>query len=186
VTGRDIKALYDLKAAALARHPEMGLEAGQTFASVDEERGLSCRVQHEDRCLSVDLPPEDGGTGDMPHPGQLMRAAVSAGLALGYRIWAARLGVPLGRCEVGVCCDYDTRGQLGVDPGVAAHWRRITIDVVVSGGVTDAEARRVVAVANRHSLVLANLSPAIEQIHRLTVVAAGAERNVPSEGTPHK
>jgi hypothetical protein len=180
VTDRDIKALYDLKAAALARHPDLGPAAGAALAVVGD-RPLSCRVQLDGQLLEVDLPPEDGGSGATPHPAQLMRAAVGAGLAFGYRIWAARLGVSLGRIEVGIQCDFDVRGQLGVGPPIAPRWQRMTVDVLVFGAASEVEVRRVVAVANQHSLVLANLSPDIAQVHRLTVTT---ERPVPPDVTP--
>jgi uncharacterized OsmC-like protein len=183
VTDRDIKALYELKAAALARHPDLGATGGAALAVLGDS-GLPCRVQLDGQQLEVDLPPEDGGSGAAAHPGQLMRAALGAALAFGYRIWAARLGVSVGRIEVAVRCDYDVRRELGVGPPVAPRWQRVTVDVLVSSSASQAEVQHVVAVANQHSPVLANLSADIAQLHRLSVKTAATERSVPPEVTP--
>jgi hypothetical protein len=93
-----------------------------------------------------------------------LAAALAADLVHGYRVWAARLGVPIGRCEVDVRCE-DDRGQ------------RLTIDVVVSGRITEADARRVVDAADRCSLALANVPPAVERVHRLTITNGNENQN---------
>jgi hypothetical protein len=100
-----------------------------------------------------------------------LAAALSADLVRGYQLWAARLGVPIRRCEVAVRSD-DAGGQ------------RITIDVLVSGLVTEADARRVVDAANRCSLVLANVPPTVERVHLLTITNANANTNTNKRNEP--
>ena len=57
-----------------------------------------------------------------------MRAALGAALALGYRVWGARLEVPIGAIEVDITSDADARGPLGVE-AIAVGWQRLRIDV---------------------------------------------------------
>jgi uncharacterized OsmC-like protein len=180
VTSIEIQELYALKAAVLARRPEIARSAGHARVHLGDR--LACHVEDGGRTISVDLPAEDGGAAGAPHPGQLMRASLGACLALGYRIWAARLGVSIERIELTVDCDYDARGQLG-DATVAAGWQRVRIEVTAVSDAPLAEVRRVVETANRYSPMLANLSPDIAQAHRLVVVPA-TERAVPPEVTP--
>lgn len=161
-----LKDLYERKARAMARRPSFGRSSGQ--ARVRLQDGLSCDVEHEDRMIVVDQPPEEGGTGRGPHPGQLMRASLAACLAQGYRIWGARLGVPIDEVEIEVVCEYDARGQVGV-ADVPIGWQRIAFDVRIRSSATLAEVERVVETANRQSPMLANLAPTIEQEHKLTV-----------------
>jgi uncharacterized OsmC-like protein len=179
VTPREIKELYELKTGVLRRRPSLASGAAQALVRLGDR--LACQVEDDGRLMLVDLPAEDGGTARAPHPGQLMRASLGACLAIGYRVWAARLEVPIDRIELTVACDYDARGQLGIDD-VAIGWQRITVALTIVSEASEASVRRVVEIANRCSPMLANLSRDIEQQHRLTVMAA--ERTVPAMVTP--
>lgn len=165
---RDLKDLYRRKAEALRKRPALARASGH--ASVRLNAPVTCRVEHEDRVQDVDLPPDEGGTASGPHPGQLMRASLGACLAMGYGLWAARLDVPVEAVSVDVTCDYDSRGQMGLDPSVAVGWQRICFDVTITSAAAEDEVRRVVETADRLSPMLANLNPGIERLHRLTVI----------------
>jgi uncharacterized OsmC-like protein len=173
LTPADLHDLYERRREALLRRPSFGRssESGQVRLE-----GAACEVTQGERRLAVDLAPEDGGAGHMPHPGELMRASIGASLALGYRIWGARLGVPIAAVEVDVLVEYDTRGQLGLADDVAVGWQRLLLDVRVASGATDDDVRRVVDMADRRSPMLANLSPSIERIHHLTIVRTKTRR----------
>ena len=119
-------------------------------------------------------------TGEIPRAPHDLRAGVLA-LAQGYRIWAARLGVPITRIELAVRYDLDARGATGLQPDIAVGWERVEVDVTVTSTAREPEVRRVVEVANRLSPMLANLSRDVDRQHRLTVIA---ERSVPREVTP--
>ncbi len=114
----------------------------------------------------------------------MVRAGLGASLAIGYRLWGARLGVDVDAVEIDVVCESDTRGELGIAEGVSAGWQRILIDVRIRSAAPEAEVRRVVETADRLSPMLANLSPSIVRVHRLTVGPKGptapTERSVPS------
>ena len=114
----------------------------------------------------------------------MVRAGLGASLAIGYRLWGARLGVDVDAVEIDVVCESDTRGQLGIAEGVRAGWQRILIDVRIRSSAAEAEVRQVVETADRLSPMLANLSPEIARVHRLTVgpkaASAPTERSVPS------
>jgi uncharacterized OsmC-like protein len=179
VTSQELRELYELKAGVLGRRPEMAGRAAQAVVRLEDR--LACRVDDGERSFLVDLPAEDGGNGRAPHPDQLMRASLGAGLAAGYRIWAARLGVAIEGIELTVACDEDARGPLGM-PGAAVGWQRLRVDVTITSDRPEAELREVVETANRTSPMLANLSRDIAQVHRLTVVPP--ERGVPSDVTP--
>jgi uncharacterized OsmC-like protein len=164
-----LKDLYSRRAAAIRRRPAMALASGHARARAAD--GLACDVVQADlTALRLDLPLADGGTGAGPQPEQLLRAALAGGLAMGYRLWAARLDVPLEAVEVDLSCEHDQRGQLGVDPAVPVGWQRVVIDVILTSRASEGALEGLVDEANRRSLVLANLSPQIERVHRLTIV----------------
>ncbi len=177
---RDIKALHDRKARAIARRPTFAHASGQARVVLDA--GFTCLVEDQDRRLAADLPSVDGGDAAGPSPDQLMRASLGAALAIGYRLWGARLEVPLAGVAVEVTSVHDTRGQLGV-ADVAVGWQRLCVDVTITSAAPEADVRRVVETADRLSPMLANISSRVIRTHRLTVVS---ERFVPREVTPLK
>jgi len=170
----ELKTLFDRKARAMARRPAFGRGTGQALIRLHD--GLACDVEHEDRKLLVDQPASEGGGGAGPRPDQLMRASIGASLAMGYRVWGARLGVAIDAVEVEMTCEYDWRGQLGVADDVTAGWQSVRFDVTVASDAPEDEVRRVVAAADRLDPMLANLAPAVRRVHHLSIVRAGAHR----------
>src|SRR5450432_3715486 len=168
----EIKELFDRKATAMARRPAFAHGIGQARIRMND--GMVCDVEHGDRTFRVDQPPSEGGGGAGPHPGQLMRASLGACLAMGYRLWGARLDVPIDSVEIDMICDTDARGQMGLACDVAIGWQQMRFLVTIVSAASEAEVRRVVETADRLSPMLANISPAVRRIHVLTVVPAAA------------
>lgn len=171
MTAAGLKDLYERKRRAMLRRPAFGRMAAQAHVRLGD--GFLCEVEEADWRTRVDQSCEEGGTGSAPHPGQMMRASVVACLAMGYRLWGARLAVALDAVDVDVVCESDARGQLGIE-GAPIGWQRIIVDVCIASGAPEADVRRVVETADRLSPLLANLSPAIERVHRLRVVSTSS------------
>jgi putative redox protein len=170
-----LKDLYERKARALHRRPELARGAGHTRVRLGND-GLACLVEGSDRQVQVDLAPADGGTGTAAGPSDLMRASLGACLAMDYRLWAARLDVPLGAVEIDLVAEFDERGALLTETEIRPGWRRLTCAVTIQSAAPAVDVARVVEVANAHCPGLANLSPAIERVHALTVVPSPTER----------
>ena len=169
MTPDQLKDLFERETSVLTRRPDLASRSGQARARLHGPT-LGCEVAHEDCTQHVDLPADQGGKGEAPHPGQLLRASLCACLAMGYRLWGARLSVPVEGVEVEVTCALDVRGQLGLDPGVRIGWQRIVIETCLWSSAPEADLQRVVETAQRLSPMLANLSPAIERVHHLRIV----------------
>jgi uncharacterized OsmC-like protein len=170
----EIKALVERRASAMARRPE--LARGNGHSRVSMGGGFRCEVQHEDRRGVVDQPAAFGG-GAGPDPEQLMRASLAASLAMGYRLWGARLGVAIDAVTVELGCEYDARGQLGVSDEVAVGWLHARFDVTITSPAPEDDVRRVVAAADARSPMLANLSAAVRRTHGLTVLRPDTTRD---------
>lgn len=179
MTAAGLKDLYERKRRAMLRRPSFGRTEGQAHARLGD--ALLCEVEEATWRTRVDQAPDEGGTGSAPHPGQMMRASIVACLAMGYRVWGARLDVVIEAVEVDVVCESDARGQLGIE-GVPIGWQRIIVDVCIASRASEADVRRVVETTNRLSPLLANLSPAIERVHHLRIVRR--EHFVPPLVTP--
>jgi uncharacterized OsmC-like protein len=92
-----------------------------------------------------------GGHGNAPNPGVLGRGALASCLAIGYGMWAARLGVPLDSIDVEVQADYDVRGELGVDAQVRPGYPEMRYIVTVVSTRPEAEVMQVLDTADRCS-----------------------------------
>lgn len=165
---RGLKDLYDRKARVMAKRPELARGSGHAHVHLTE--GLACAVHEGGARRPVDLATTDGGLGDHPSPDELLRASLAASLALGYRLWGARLEVPLRGIEVELNTDDDARGQLLLETDVAPGWLRIHVLVTIVSAAPAADVQRVVDCANRHCLVLATLSREIQRIHQLRIL----------------
>jgi uncharacterized OsmC-like protein len=95
--------------------------------------------------------PAAGGAGAGPSPGVLGRGALGSCLALGYAMWAARLGVVLDSVEVEVQADYDSRGELGVADDVAPGYSQVRYHVTIASRAPEEDVRRVVETADKYS-----------------------------------
>ena len=167
MTAAGLKDLYERKRRAILRRPSFAHATGQARLRLRD--GLCCEVEEGEWRTPIDQAVEAGGTGTAPHPAQVMRAAIVACLAMGYRQWGARLGVAIDEIEIDVLCETDVRGQLGI-ADVPIGWHRIMVDVRITSAAPEADVRRVVETADRLSPLLANLSTAIERVHRVRVV----------------
>jgi len=167
VSSSELRELYEQKTRALRRHPS--LAQGRYRVSIKLLDTYACEARRANRILRVDLPVEEGGSDTGPTPGDLMRASLGTCMAMGYRGWAARLGVEIADVEVEVTCEVDARGQLDIDDQVPIGWQRLIFDVRIKTDAPASDVRRVVTHADRLSPMLANLSPAVERVHSLTI-----------------
>lgn len=182
-----LRDLYERMRRAIARRPAFA--QGSDRARVRIFADLRCEISDGRWCTFVDQERDHGGAGVDPDPAQLMRASLGGSLAMGYRLWGARLSVDVREVGVEVVCDFDLRGQMGMSHDVPVAWQRVVFDVQIVSAASEADVRRVVDTSDRLNPMLACLSPAIPRLHRLQVfrpgsLHAGTERVVPPQVTP--
>ena len=137
MTAAGLKDLFERKRRAIRGARPFGARTGQ--ARVRLRDGLRCEVEEGELADARSIRRcEAAARGTAPHPAQMMRAAIVACLAMGYRQWGARLGVAIDEIEVDVLCETDVRGQLGIadvaDRLAADHRRRLHRQPRVRGG----------------------------------------------------
>lgn len=145
----DIRTILERKAKAVALRPAVGQNTART--KVRLKPGLECELTEGDWQLTVAMSAKSGGTNAGPNPGVLGRGALASCLALGYAMWAARLGVPLDTLEVEVEADFDSRGQLGVDDSVPPGYLEVRYLVTVGSPAPESDVRHVLDTADRYS-----------------------------------
>jgi uncharacterized OsmC-like protein len=101
--------------AAIEHKPGFGRSI--TTSSTTLIEGLRCVSEEGGHRVETDLTPALGGQGSEPTPSALLRAALGSCLAMGYRLRAARRGIPVEMVRVEVETESAIGGML--DPASA-------------------------------------------------------------------
>lgn len=144
-----VKEALERNVRAVAARRSAGIGTAVTKAVL--RPGLECAVTEGTHALTVAMTQKYGGTGNGPNPGVLGRAALASCLAIGYGMWAARLGVPFDALEVEVQADYDVSGELGIADDVRPGYAAMRYVVTVSSTSPQADVMRVLDTADRLS-----------------------------------
>lgn len=144
-----IRVAVERNVKAVSLRPSVG--QGTATTKVRLRPGLACEVEEGAWRLVVGMTEKYGGTNAGPNPGVFGRTALGSCLAIGYAMWAARLGVPLDALEVEVQADYDVRGELGVADQVTPGYAEVRYVVTVESPASEADVLRMLDTADRYS-----------------------------------
>jgi uncharacterized OsmC-like protein len=144
----DIRLAIDRGVEAMKQRSTLGRGTAITTARL--RSGLAVDVEDGRWRVAADMSEKVGGAGSAPDPGVYGRAALASCLAIGYTMWAARLGVPLNGVEVSVEADYDARGEFGVtdDP---PSYSLVRCKVRLDSAAPEADLRSLARVAEERS-----------------------------------
>ena len=144
-----IGAILERNATAVSLRPSLARGTAITRAYL--KTGLACEVEEGPWKFTVGMSEKSGGGNEGPNPGVLGRGALGSCLAIGYAMWAARLGVPIDYLDVAVEADYDRRGELGVADDVPPGYLQVRYYVTIRSRAPEAEVRRLVEIADKYS-----------------------------------
>lgn len=164
-----IRTAIERNVKAVKLRPAVG--QGTAVTQVRLRPGLECEVEEGPWRFVVGMSPKYGGTDAGPNPGVFGRGAFGSCLALGYAMWAARLGVPIISLEVTVEGDYDVRGELGVAEEVPPGFLALRYLVTVESPAPEEEVLRVLDTADRFSSWRDDLARAVAVERQVRVLA---------------
>jgi uncharacterized OsmC-like protein len=144
-----IREALERNIKAVTLRPAIARNTART--SVRLKPGLECELTEGPWTLTVAMSRKLGGTQAGPNPGTLGRGALGTCLALGYAMWAARLGVALDALEVEVEAEYDSRGELGLSDDVPPGYTQVRYIVSVTSCAPEEDVRRVLDTADKYS-----------------------------------
>ncbi len=144
-----IREALERNARAVQLKPSVG--QGTAVTKIRLQPGLRCDVEEGAWKFTVGMSEKYGGTNAGPNPGVYGRGAVGSCLAIGYGLWAARLGVQIDALEVEVQADYDARGELGVSDDVRPGYLAMRYIVTVESPAPAEDIMRVLDTADRYS-----------------------------------
>jgi uncharacterized OsmC-like protein len=166
-----IASAIERNVKAVTLRPSVGQGTAVTRATLRD--GLACDIQEGPWTLVAGMTEKYGGANDGPNPGVYGRAALASCLAIGYAMWAARLGVQVDHLEIEVRADYDVRGELGVTDEVRPGYTQIRYIVSVSSPASREAIDHWLDTADRYSSWRDNIANAVPLVceRRVNAVA---------------
>lgn len=144
-----IKTALDRAANMVEAKPSIGQRSYKSTATVGES--LACAVREKEWRFASDTPEAMGGDNGAPSPSTLFRAAVASCVAMGIKMWAARMEVAIAHVEVHFSTDVDARGQFGVCDDVPAGFENADLTIKVVSDANESDVRAAVAASLRYS-----------------------------------
>ena len=129
--------------------PSIGQRTYTSHATITN--GLECQVTEKDHYFAVDVPKSMGGNDTAASPAAYLRAAMSSCIAMGIKMWAARMDVPMTRVDVWFEMDVDARGQLGACAGVAPGFDRLRLAIDAASTSPQNAVEEVIETSLEHS-----------------------------------
>ena len=166
-SGEKIRVALERNLKAVSLRPAVG--QGTAVTKVRFLPGLACEITEGPWKLVAGMTEKYGGTNAGPNPGIYGRTALGSCLALGYAMWAARLGVALDALEVEVQADYDVRGELGVADEVHPGYSEMRYVVRVESAAPEADVLRVLDTADRYSSYRDDFARAVPLVREVRI-----------------
>ena len=166
-----IKTAVERSRKAVTLRPSVGQGTAVTTVRLQDGSGGACEISDGPWTLIAGLGATSGGDEVGPDPGVLARAALGSCLAMGYRVWAAMLDIPLDAVTVEVHADYDARGMFGVD-GIAPGWQRVRYAVAIESSAPEEDVLRLIEHADARSPLLDDFRRPLEVTREVRLIRA--------------
>ncbi|WP_430404086.1 OsmC family protein [Hyphomonas sp.] len=147
-----LKNILERAAALVEKRPDIGQRDHASSACV--KNGLHCSVEEKGWELYADVPVSMGGQNIAPSPSTLFRASVSSCVAIGIRMWAARMDVAIDTIDVTFTTRVDARGQFGVSDDTAPGFESASLDIHLTSDATSEDISCVVETSLRYSAMM--------------------------------
>ena len=162
-----IKAAFERMTKAYTRRPTMAQSTSRSTTRIVD--GLTCEIQEGDWQTTVDMPKEAGGKGGHPTPGVLGRAALGSCLAVGLKLWAAKLDVPISSLEVTIDADSDDRGLFGT-ADVLPGYSQIRYTIQIESSARENDIMALIEQCEQHSPWLDNFKRPVNCIRDVEII----------------
>jgi putative redox protein len=144
-------ALKDIIVATQADLRDNPEHANATFAADSRQvDGLRSETKIRQFSLTIDEPPNLGGTDTGPNPVELVLAALATCQEITYRAYATALGIPLESVSVKLEGALDLRGFFAVKDGVRAGFNDVRGTVHLQSTAPLAELAKLKEVVDAH------------------------------------
>ncbi|WP_334109055.1 OsmC family protein [Methylobacillus sp.] len=148
----------------------------------------STKLEEDVRCianvrdfppLTIDEPPDLGGSDQGMNPVELVLVALGTCQEIMYSAYAAFMGIKLDECKVDVKGYLDLKGLLSIDPTVNAGYQQISFNTTLRSSANTEAIKQLIEVVEGHCPVMDILARAQkitgevthngEPVHSLTI-----------------
>jgi len=144
-----IKTAFERSAKAISLKPSIGTGTGSSRARIIN--GLTCEFTEGPWRFVADMPAQAGGNAQGPTPGVYGRGALGSCLAIGYMMYAAKMGVPIESLEVQVEADFNDGALFGVIDDIDPGYSEVRYTVTVVSSAPKEEVMKVIDEGDKHS-----------------------------------
>ncbi|MGQ0576932.1 MAG: OsmC family protein [Pseudonocardia sp.] len=148
----NLRRIAAANADKLATQPERAVVRYRAGGTCGE--GVRSEITIRDHHMVVDEPPAVGGRNAAPGPPETALAALLGCIVVTYRLWAAKLEIPLDTITVEAEGDLDVRGFFGIDDSVRAGFGAVRVRVALDGPAGEQRYRELQEAADAHCPVL--------------------------------
>jgi uncharacterized OsmC-like protein len=166
-----IRTAMERNARAIELRPS--LAQGTAVTRVRVLNGLTCEIEEGRFRLVADMHTKHGGGDEGPNPGVYGRAALGSCLAIGYMMFASRMGVEIDALEVEVQADWDSRAELGISDQQSGY-EQVRYIVTVESPAPEDEVMKVLDETDAHSPYLAVFQKPLDVRREVRLRARGA------------
>lgn len=133
------------------------------------EEGVRCTGKVRDFApITVDEPPELGGTDAGPNPVELVLVALGTCQEIMYSAYAAVMGIPLNSVRVDLRGFLDLKGLFGLDPAVPSGYQKVEFEAIIDSPAGPEKVQELVHAVQTHCPVLDTLARPIEIVGKVT------------------
>lgn len=147
-----LRRIVDRTAAKLADDP--GRAVVRYRAAGTGADGVRAEITMGRHRIVVDEPPAVGGEDAAASPVEHALAALLSCQVVTYRLWAAKLEIPLSAIAVDVVGDLDVKGLFGLDEVTRPGFGDVRVTVTLSGPAEPERYRELAAAVDAHCPVL--------------------------------
>lgn len=151
-TAENLRRISAANATKIADDP--GRSTVRYRASGTGTDGVRTEITIRDHKLVVDEPPAVGGENAAAGPPETALAALLACQVVTYRLWAAKLDVPLDTITIDAEGELDVRGFFGLDDSVRAGFGAVRVRVRLEGPAGEQRYRELQEAVDAHCPVL--------------------------------
>ncbi len=149
------------------------------MAKTELVEGVKCRAKVRGfPPMTVDEPPELGGTDAGMNPVELLLVALGTCQEIMYAACAALMGIPLNKVTVNVEGSLDLRGLLAMDDLVPAGYSSISYETTIDSDADDDTLKNLVDMVDAHCPVLDTLTRPIEVSGSVSVKQNGRKSKI--------
>lgn len=164
---KKIKSAFERLAKIFKDKPGMAKDVCRSTTRI--RQGLDCEIQEGDFKLNATMAESAGGSGVYPTPGVLGRAALGSCLAIGYKMWASKLEIPIKSLEIEIEADVDSAGLYGT-ADVAPGYSEVRYSVRIESLASEADINTLLEHGDKHSPYLDIFSRSICCKRQTTII----------------